>query len=365
MRSLVQILIHWDMKNSFTLNYPGGFKTFHGSPEGFAKFLRRIGAKESSSYPRSARFKTYMEIVKSIMDGKDPTVYCWSNILAGIPERVINEENIIEKDKIMKIKEDIDIGDIVQYKDKEFEVVDFDGTEKIVVQDPDDSSTKKTIYIADLYENVKRIKEEKQYKIIDIAWKDEITNTSYATFDELLKIADVWKNEGYKDTDIEEVEHGVIDGKGKLIAIEESKIKKSVKKIKEGKNLSGFFSRREIRSKLMHDYEDNENITLNIGDKVYKGTVKKVRDDLFKEPENDEDDQKRINLLVESKIKEESALYKQGFEDYRNNIIDKQLKDDFDYMRGQEDAEKDEKGELKESIKESIKEKYKIKCAGD
>jgi hypothetical protein len=96
-RSLVQINIYWNGKNSFSMNWPGGNKVFNGSPEGFAKFLRRIGAKESSSYPRSERYKTYSQIVDDIVTAKDPNVYCWSNILADIPERILNE-NFLLKD---------------------------------------------------------------------------------------------------------------------------------------------------------------------------------------------------------------------------------------------------------------------------
>lgn len=103
-RSLVQITVYWDSKCSFTLNFPGGQKVYHGSPEGFAKFLRQLGAKDSS-LPRSTRNKTYMGMVQSVMDGKDPILYCWSNELANMTGMVFRENTMDNDYKEVNIEE--------------------------------------------------------------------------------------------------------------------------------------------------------------------------------------------------------------------------------------------------------------------
>lgn len=111
-RSLVHIDVYWDGKRSFTLNYPGGGKVFNGSAEGFEKFLRKIGAVEGSTLPRSGRTLTYKEIVQNIMTGKDPSLYAWVNRIVDFPERIINESRlnpmVFTNDDILYYEDQID-----------------------------------------------------------------------------------------------------------------------------------------------------------------------------------------------------------------------------------------------------------------
>jgi hypothetical protein len=104
MRSLVPIQVRWNY-SSFNLSYPGGSKIFRGSPESFAKFLRKLGAKEGSTTPRSSRTWTYKEMVDAIMRGKDPNIYVFSNDLANIPQMIINEENEVSFFKVRTLKD--------------------------------------------------------------------------------------------------------------------------------------------------------------------------------------------------------------------------------------------------------------------
>lgn len=90
-RSLVPIYIHWNQKNTFSMSYPGGNKVFNGSAESFEKFLKKLGASEASTSPRSARTWTYKAMVDAVMSGEDPNIYVFSNRLAEIPQMVINE----------------------------------------------------------------------------------------------------------------------------------------------------------------------------------------------------------------------------------------------------------------------------------
>lgn len=90
LRSLVLVNVYWNGKTGWSLSFIGGNKVFNGTGENFAKFLRKVQAKDST-HPRSQRNKTYQEIVNDIMDGKERTIYIWSNILNNFDKMIYNE----------------------------------------------------------------------------------------------------------------------------------------------------------------------------------------------------------------------------------------------------------------------------------
>jgi hypothetical protein len=50
----------------------------YASPEQIASVFRKAQVKDESTEPRSARGKTYLEMVASVIDGTDQTNYLWS-----------------------------------------------------------------------------------------------------------------------------------------------------------------------------------------------------------------------------------------------------------------------------------------------
>jgi hypothetical protein len=101
-RSIVQCSVRYS-NNTFTINYPSGPTVYNGTPEGFAKFLRKIGAKDSTN-PKSGRVYTFSEIVDRIVSGKDPVIYIWSNELNGLNSTVFNENINESKKEKYKVK---------------------------------------------------------------------------------------------------------------------------------------------------------------------------------------------------------------------------------------------------------------------
>ena len=84
--------------SAYTLNgdsqYGRHTVVFRGSEEGFKLFLRRIGAKDGESLPRSGREKTYQQIIDEVKSGKTPHIYVWSNRMPK--DTVIKESTEID-----------------------------------------------------------------------------------------------------------------------------------------------------------------------------------------------------------------------------------------------------------------------------
>jgi hypothetical protein len=51
----------------------------YASPEQIASVFRKAQVKDESTEPRSARGKTYLEMVAAVIDGSDQTNYLWSS----------------------------------------------------------------------------------------------------------------------------------------------------------------------------------------------------------------------------------------------------------------------------------------------
>ena len=50
----------------------------YAGPEQIASIFRKAQVKDEATEPRSARGKTYLEMVASVIDGSDQTNYLWS-----------------------------------------------------------------------------------------------------------------------------------------------------------------------------------------------------------------------------------------------------------------------------------------------
>lgn len=72
----VWILTPREYRNGDPVSGRGEIK-FRGEVEDFAKFLRKVKAKDSSMAPPSSRLKTYMKIAQEIMDKKDKFIWIW------------------------------------------------------------------------------------------------------------------------------------------------------------------------------------------------------------------------------------------------------------------------------------------------
>lgn len=83
-RRLIKIEVLYNGSRGWTLTWEGKFKAIYGSVEDFAKLLRAIKAKDDATDPPSARSMTYLEIAQEIADGKDRTIWVWSNDLKKI-----------------------------------------------------------------------------------------------------------------------------------------------------------------------------------------------------------------------------------------------------------------------------------------
>ncbi len=84
-RSLVRVHVRYE-KDVWTIQYLRTVRVFHGPIENFAKFLRRVGASDDQTAPKSVRNLTYMQIAQEIMDGTDPIIWIWSNILSKMKD---------------------------------------------------------------------------------------------------------------------------------------------------------------------------------------------------------------------------------------------------------------------------------------
>ena len=51
----------------------------YASPEQISSVFRKAQVKDEATEPRSARGKTYLEMVSSVIDGSSNTNYIWSN----------------------------------------------------------------------------------------------------------------------------------------------------------------------------------------------------------------------------------------------------------------------------------------------
>lgn len=99
MRYLVKCKVY-KHGNQWTLNSDkGGTRVFNGSIEGFAKFLRKIQAKDDAVDPKTFRSMTYMNIAQEIADGGDNVIYVWSNMWPdnGKKTKVYSEDKNMRK----------------------------------------------------------------------------------------------------------------------------------------------------------------------------------------------------------------------------------------------------------------------------
>lgn len=85
-RSLVRVHVRYDNNDVWTIQYLRTVRVFRGSIENFAKFLRKIGASDDKTAPRSVRNVTYMQMAQEIKDGSDPIVWIWSNVLSKMQD---------------------------------------------------------------------------------------------------------------------------------------------------------------------------------------------------------------------------------------------------------------------------------------
>lgn len=63
---------------------------FRGSEEGFKKFLKRVKASDSKTYPPSKRHTTYQQMIDDAKSGKHTYVYIWSE---KIPKAAVITES--------------------------------------------------------------------------------------------------------------------------------------------------------------------------------------------------------------------------------------------------------------------------------
>ena len=75
MRKLIRCEIWYSEPDNWTLKFGTRSATFVGSPEGFAKQLRLMGATDDREAPKSYRSVSYPEIVRGIQRGEDRIVW--------------------------------------------------------------------------------------------------------------------------------------------------------------------------------------------------------------------------------------------------------------------------------------------------
>ena len=80
MRKLYKVNV-MRMGDTYSFNYSGKVKVYRGSEVGLKTLLRRLGAADSASEPRSSREKTFDQITQEIVSQSDPTIYVWSNVI--------------------------------------------------------------------------------------------------------------------------------------------------------------------------------------------------------------------------------------------------------------------------------------------
>lgn len=101
-RHLVKVDIQYTSPSSFTLRYEGGMKTFYGSMEDFARFLRRLKASDDKNDPRSYRSMTFKAMAQEAMDGTDTVVWVWSNILNPYLSRKMTIEKKFKETTVIR-----------------------------------------------------------------------------------------------------------------------------------------------------------------------------------------------------------------------------------------------------------------------
>lgn len=81
--------------------------TFRGDEESFKKFLRKIKAKDSSTFPASSKQRTYQQIIDDAKAEYSKPIYIWSNMIPK-GDSIITEEEETYLNSSLSIKEIID-----------------------------------------------------------------------------------------------------------------------------------------------------------------------------------------------------------------------------------------------------------------
>lgn len=90
-RRLVKCRVYND-GNSYTFHFPGGYKVYRGTFEGFVKFLQKMKVSDVQTAPKSVRQTTYKKIATEITTGTDNEVWIWNTVLDKLPNMV--QENV-------------------------------------------------------------------------------------------------------------------------------------------------------------------------------------------------------------------------------------------------------------------------------
>jgi hypothetical protein len=81
-RSLYKVRITYSKtgdKESWTMQAGNEVKIFYGTVDSFAKFLRILGASDTSTLPKSVRTKTFLNLASDVQNKVDTDVWVWSN----------------------------------------------------------------------------------------------------------------------------------------------------------------------------------------------------------------------------------------------------------------------------------------------
>lgn len=78
-RTLIKLKGFYDQGNWFFKWERGCISLKGTSPEVVARLFQKAQVKDAATQPRSARNKTYMEMVQGIMTGADRLCWIWSN----------------------------------------------------------------------------------------------------------------------------------------------------------------------------------------------------------------------------------------------------------------------------------------------
>jgi len=101
MRKLYKVNV-MKMGDTYSFNYEGKVKVYRGSEVGLKLLLRRLGASDNVSEPRSFRGKTFDTITQEIVSQSDPFIYVWSNIMDKM--QMIVTESLKEKVQTWNIR---------------------------------------------------------------------------------------------------------------------------------------------------------------------------------------------------------------------------------------------------------------------
>lgn len=94
MRKLYRVNV-MRMGDTYSFNYSSKVKVYRGSEKGLKTLLRKLGATDNESEPKSFRGKTFDQITQEIVNQSDPFVYIWSNKLDKM--QMIVTESLQEK----------------------------------------------------------------------------------------------------------------------------------------------------------------------------------------------------------------------------------------------------------------------------